>query len=77
MLCLKVQAIVVNYISGREISCERGSADKFKMAYGEEKLKNIQYHSLNDCWGQYPRLGSSWQFVKRKLIKCLWKCVVA
>jgi hypothetical protein len=28
----------VNYISGREISYEKESADKFKMAYGE-KLK--------------------------------------
>lgn len=38
-LCLKAQAIVVKHNSGREISFERESSDKFKMVYRGEKLK--------------------------------------
>lgn len=64
--------------SDREISYERESSDKFKMAYRGEKLKKktIQYHTLDDYWGQSPSLCSYWYFGHKVIIKCLWKNVV-
>lgn len=45
-LCLKAQAIVVKHNSGREISFERESSDKFKMVYRGETLKKKPYNII-------------------------------